>query len=95
MMVEPIIHWDPARLRQIGSVLAVVGVATLATKPLTDLGMSNRAALVVAGSLAVMAHYAYRTNYLFRESLSLLSAILAVVLPLLVCLHAFRVMVDT
>lgn len=93
-MVEPLVHWDPARLRQIGSALAVVGVATLLTKPLTDLGVGERAGLVVAGSIAVAAYHSYRTTPLLEESLTVLSAALAVILPLVVCFHAFRAMVD-
>jgi hypothetical protein len=89
-MVEPLIRWEPALLRRIGFVLAIVGVSVLVTRPLFDAGVSERARFVLAATLAVTAVYSIDNYPLVTDAIVMMSAAMAVLVPLAVCIRAYR-----
>jgi xanthine/uracil permease len=90
-MVEPIIHWEPSRLRAIGLALLAFATSLLLTKPLEQtLNATNVQRAVASGTLCLMVFVAWQEDPIYQQISVVLSLLLAVVLPLLISLGTFR-----
>jgi len=93
-MVEPLINWNPDRLQTIAIILLSVGLGTIVMNGLAEIGFGPRGAVVLVSAAIVMTYQFQLENPIFLQIISVLSGLLAVVVPLAVCLHAFKVMVS-
>lgn len=91
-MADPVIFWDPSVLRQIGITATVIGVTVIVTKPLEAVGFSGRPRGVLAASMGMMSYWGFQQSPEYQTIATFLSGALAVLIPLLVCLHAMQAM---
>ncbi|MFB6196269.1 MAG: hypothetical protein ABEI80_08850 [Haloplanus sp.] len=89
-MVEPFTGMESSLLRHVGTTLLVVGVSLLVASTLErTLDLPSRASLLVAALVGVSTLHTWRTSPQYVEAVTLLSAAVAVLLPVAVCLHVF------
>lgn len=93
-MVEPLINWNPTRLRAIAIVLISLGIGTIAANSLIDWGFDKRATTVLVTAVIVITYQFHQENPIFMKIISLLSALIAIIVPFVVCSYAFKIMVS-
>lgn len=90
-MPDPLIGWEQQRLAQYGVVLLLFGLFVVLSDQLQNQSIFNSyAAIVISTFVCIYMWRALEKNPGYIESLQLVSLILMVLLPSVVCLQLFR-----
>lgn len=89
-MVDPVIYWEPAVLRAIGLTLLVFASSLLATKSIDRVaGISDGQRTALAFALCATVYGVWRNTPAYQRLAVWTSALVAVLLPLVICYLTF------
>lgn len=94
-MAEPITQWEPALLRKIGITICITAVMILGTHHIPNLKKKPRLRFLLTVTFVTTAIGGMNQYSIVIEALTIAVAVAAVVIPLSVCVQAYKVIIST
>lgn len=89
-MADPFVQWSPERLQYVGLLLVMAGGCVAMTLPLSELGATNRQRLALAAAMWGSSYYSLDQYPELLTVITLASAAMAVLIPLLLSANVVR-----